>query len=140
LKGRVVHVALASNYLDWSSTDPAATQTAFNPYQVQLQYATCAKLFNYPDAPGAAGKRLIPEVAASWPEVTDGGRTYTFRIRRGYRFSPPSGGAVRGESCRDAIERFLSPKLQPEHWSLDVLPELVGAKAYHAGKSEHIAG
>ncbi len=140
LKGRVVHVALGSNYLDWSSTDPAATQTAFNPYQVQFQYATCAKLFNYPDAPGAAGKRLGLEVAASWPEVTDGGRTYTFRIRRGYRFSPPSNEAVTAESFRHAIERFLSPKMQREAWNLAVLPEVVGAKAFHAGKAAHVSG
>jgi DNA-binding SARP family transcriptional activator len=139
LKGRVVHVALGSNNLDWTSTDPAAAQTAFNPYQVQFHYATCAKLFNYPDAPGADGKQLAPEVASSWPKVTDGGRTYTFRIRRGYRFSPP-GEDVTAESFRHAIERFLSPTMQPEHWNLDVLPEVVGARAFHAGKAAHVTG
>ena len=81
---------------------------SFNADQVQFHYATCAKLFNYPDASGAAGKRLVPEVAAGWPKVTDGGRTYTFRIRPGYGFSPPSHEAVTAESFRHEIERFLS--------------------------------
>ena len=139
LKGRIVHIALGSNYLDWSSTDPAATQTAFNPYQVQFQYATCAKLLNYPDAAGAAGRRLVPEVAVSWPKVTDGGRTYTFRIRDGYRFSPPSNEPVTAESFRHAIERFLSPKMQ-RPWQGAVLQDVVGARAYNSGRAPHIAG
>ena len=139
LEGRIVRVALGSNYLDWSSTDPAATQTAFNPYQVQFQYATCAKLLNYPDAPGAAGRRLVPEVAVSWPEVSDGGRTYTFRIRGGYRFSPPSNEPVTAESFRHAIERFLSPRMQ-RPWQGVVLRDVVGARAYHSGRAPHIAG
>ena len=73
LNGRVVTVVLKDDYLDWTSPDPAATQSSFNPYQVQFHYATCAKLFNYRDAAGAAGLRLVPEVAAGWPTVSDGG-------------------------------------------------------------------
>jgi DNA-binding SARP family transcriptional activator/ABC-type transport system substrate-binding protein len=139
LTGKVVHVALRTNYLDWTSTDPAATQ-GFNHWQKQFQYATCAKLLNYPDASGEAGKRLVPEVAAAWPIVSDGGRTYTFRIRSGYRFSPPSGAPVTADAFRRAIERFLSPVTQPDVWYLAVLPDVVGAEAYHAGKTAHVAG
>ena len=140
LTGAVVRVALGSNQLDWTSTDPAATQYAFNPWQVQFQYATCAKLLNYPDASGSAGKTLVPEVAAALPSVGDGGRTYTFRIRDGFRFSPPSNELVTAESFRHAIERFLSPTLQPGPWNLAVLADIVGANAYHAGKAAHVAG
>ena len=140
LKGRIVHLALKDDYLDWSSPDPAAVQTAFNPYQVQFHYATCAKLFNYRDAPGAAGKQLVPEVAAGWPRVSDEGHTYTFRIRSGYRFSPPSNGPVTAASFDREIERVLSPRLQPGPWKLALLPDVVGAVAYHAGKSAHVSG
>ena len=62
--------------------------------------------------------RLVPEVAAGWPAVSDGGRRYTFRIRPGYRFSPPSNEPVTAESFRHEIERFLSPQLNPGPWSL----------------------
>jgi ABC-type transport system substrate-binding protein len=140
LKGRVVHLALKDDYLDWSSPDPAAVQTAFNPYQVQFHYATCAKLFNYRDAGGTAGKQLIAEVAAGWPRVSDEGHTYTFRIRSGYRFSPPSNAPVTAASFAREIERVLSPKLQPGPWQLALLPDVVGAVAYHAGKSAHVSG
>ncbi len=140
LKGRIVHLALKDDYLDWSSPDPAASQTAFNPYQVQFQYATCAKLFNYRDASGAAGQQLVPEVAAGWPRVSDEGHTYTFRIRSGYRFSPPSNAPVTAASFAREIERVLSPRLQPGPWKLALLPDVVGAVAYHAGKTAHVSG
>ena len=51
-----------------------------------LEYATAAKLFNWPDRPGPLGNRLVPEAAASYA-VSNRGRTYTFFIRPGFRFS-----------------------------------------------------
>ena len=138
LKGRVVHIALASDALDWGSsgTDPVGTIIAFDQWQTQYQYATCSKLLNYPDAPGAAGRKLMPEVAADWPTVTDGGRTYTFWIRRGFGFSPPSHEAVTAESFRHEIERVLSNAGR----RLSLFSSIVGANAFAAGKAAHISG
>ena len=135
LQGRVVSIALEQNDLD--STDPLGTQSAFNADQVAFQYATCAKLFNYPDASGAAGKRLVPEVAAGWPTVSGHGRVYTFRIRPGFGFSPPSHERVDAASFRHAIERVLSPRADGP-WSL--LADVVGARAYHSGFTGHVSG
>jgi DNA-binding SARP family transcriptional activator/ABC-type transport system substrate-binding protein/streptogramin lyase len=137
LRGRVVHIALKEDSLD--STDPLAVQTAFNPPQVSFHYATCAKLLDYPDAEGAAGRTLVPEVAAAWPAVSDGGRTYTFVIRSGFRFSPPSREAVTAESFRHEIERVLSPKI-PGPWMFRLLSDVVGAQAYRSGKDPHVSG
>jgi DNA-binding SARP family transcriptional activator/ABC-type transport system substrate-binding protein/streptogramin lyase len=137
LKGRIVYVALKEDDLDSNtSTDPLGIQS-FNAAQIQFHYATCAKLFNYPDASGAPGERLVPEVAAGWPKVTDGGRTYTFRIRPGYGFSPPSHEAVTAESFRHEIERVLSPNGSGPS---GLLSDVVGAKAYTDGKSAHVSG
>ena len=86
--------------------DPAQQR----PRDEQLLYATCAKLLNYPDSAGPAGARLRPEVAAAMPTVSRDGRTYTFRIRPGFRFSPPSNEPVTAETFRHTIERrSLSP-------------------------------
>ena len=71
-------------------TDPAL---AVNPFAVQAEQATLAGLLNYPDAPAPAGNRLQPEIAAAMPALTPDRRTYTFTIRPGFRFSPPSGEA-----------------------------------------------
>jgi DNA-binding SARP family transcriptional activator/ABC-type transport system substrate-binding protein len=138
LKGRIVRVARKDDSLFWSGapTDPALWSSWDAP-QLEFHYATCAKLLNYPDVEGEAGRKLVPEVATAWPAVTDGGRTYTFTIRNGYRFSPPSNEPVTAESFRHTIERVVSPKLP---WFEPTASDIVGAAAYHAGKAPHVAG
>jgi ABC-type transport system substrate-binding protein len=61
--------------------------------------------------PGAAGSQLIPEVAQSLPAVSPDGRSYTFTIRPGFRFSPPSNDPVTAQTFKDTIERTLNPKM-----------------------------
>ena len=47
----------------------------------------------------------MPDLALDLPSPTDGGRTYTFRLRRGIRYS--NGALVRPEDIRRALERTL---------------------------------
>src|SRR5919198_3880417 len=54
---------------------------------LSLEQTTCASLVRYPDKPPPAGYRLVPELAAALPRFTGGGHVYTFRIRKGLRFS-----------------------------------------------------
>jgi ABC-type transport system substrate-binding protein len=113
------------------------------PVTQQLAYATCAYLLNYPDASGATGRVLRPEVAAAPPDISTDGRTYTFRIRPGFRFSPPSGQAVTAETFKATIERALSPKLafhDGPNQPAQLLSDVVGAMQYAAGRAPHIAG
>jgi DNA-binding SARP family transcriptional activator/ABC-type oligopeptide transport system substrate-binding subunit/streptogramin lyase len=120
-----------------AATDPAFTAPTWDAPQMQFHYATCARLLNYADAEGNAGKKLVPEVAADLPERSDGGRSYTFHIRTGFRFSPPSEEEVTAASFRHAIERALSPKFDY------VAPEalnIAGVQEYRAGRAAHIAG
>src|SRR5437868_7068349 len=60
-------------------------QVAFESSAWWLEYATAAKLYNYADR----GALLVPEVASGF-KVSRGGRTYTFFIRKGFRFSDGS--------------------------------------------------
>ena len=46
-----------------------------------------------PQLPGRArsrGSRLVPEIAAGMPDVSEDGLTYTFQIRNDFAFSPPA--------------------------------------------------
>ena len=52
---------------------------------------------------GAAGLTLVPDLATGLPQPTDGGRTYTFTLRRGIRYS--TGAVVRPSDIRRGIER-----------------------------------
>ena len=105
----------------------------------QFMYATCANLLNYPDSNGLAGTHLRPEIAAALPAVSADGRTYTFNIRRGFRFSPPSNEEVTAQTFRHTIERALSPK---NIWSngQHLASDIEGVSAYRAGKAGHISG
>src|SRR3954471_5628570 len=75
-----------------------------------IQYAAGCQLFNYPDKIGAPGSQLQPEAAAGPPIVSKDGRTYTFKIRPGIKFS--SGENVTAKSFADAINRIASKELQ----------------------------
>ncbi|MEA2134309.1 MAG: hypothetical protein QOC68_2218, partial [Solirubrobacteraceae bacterium] len=116
--------------------DPAI---AWTPLSWQLMYATCAKLINYPDAAGLAGSQLVPEVAQSLPARSADGKTYTFTIRDGFRFSPPSNEPVTAQTFKDTIERTLNPKMgfRP---AASEFRDVVGARSFMAGKAAHIAG
>ena len=120
---------------DVDGVDPAL---AYNGLAQQFIYATCAALLSYPDKAGPSGSLLRPEVAQSLPARSPDGRTYTFRIRPGFRFSPPSDQVVTAETFKDTIERTLSPRMQ-SGWAAD-LADIVGARAYMAGKAAHISG
>jgi DNA-binding SARP family transcriptional activator/ABC-type transport system substrate-binding protein len=119
------------------SVDPSI---AFSAEAYQWEYATAAKLFNYPDAPPPAGLRPQPELAAGPPLISNGKMTYKFRIRSGSRFSPPSNELVTAATIRDSIERALSPKLGPNAPGIRFADVISGAAAYHAGTARHVAG
>ena len=102
----------------------------------QIVYTTCANLLMYPDAAGRAGTQLRPEVAAAMPTVSADGRIYTFRVRSGFRFSPPSNEPITAETFRHTIERTQAGS---GAWA-PYLPEIVGTQAFVAGKAQHISG
>jgi ABC-type oligopeptide transport system substrate-binding subunit/class 3 adenylate cyclase len=116
--------------------DPAVA-TSRGAYQVE--YATCANLLNYPDEPASDGWRLQPEVATAMPVVSPDGRTYTFTIRSGFRFSPPSGQTVTAETFVFSIERTLSAKVDDAP-GLQFLGDIVGEEAFLRGRARHISG
>jgi predicted Ser/Thr protein kinase len=122
------------------------TDTAVDPDPIggkgpvqQLMYATCSNLLYYPDSAGADGTSLRPEIAAVMPTVSHDGRTYTFRIRRGYRFSPASGEAVTARTFQHTLERSLSPR-NVYSAGPSLASDIRGVSAYRAGKAAHIAG
>jgi DNA-binding SARP family transcriptional activator len=106
--------------------DPAVADIRSNPWMAQVERATCAMLLNYPDQAGVRGSQLQPEVAAAMPQVSADGRTYVFRIRPGYRFSPPSNQPVTAEAVRSSIERALSPKLGSNAPGPQVIADIAG--------------
>jgi peptide/nickel transport system substrate-binding protein len=134
--GGIAHVNAAGDRDgEIDSLDPAL---AYRAGSWSIEYATCAKLLNYSDRPAPAGARLEPEVAAALPAPSVDGKSYTFRIRPGFRFSPPSNAPVTAQTFKFTIERALSPKIRgpASFWDMGI----VGLHAYEAGNAKHIRG
>jgi peptide/nickel transport system substrate-binding protein len=89
-----------------------------------LEYATAAKLYNYPDKPGQAGGLLRPEVASGFA-VSGDARTYTFTIRKGFRFS--DGSPVTARNFAYAIKRALDRDLASP--AAQFIPNVSSARA-----------
>jgi YVTN family beta-propeller protein len=119
-------------------TDTLDPAIADDPLSWEVLYATCARLVNYPDRSGPAASKLVPKVARSMPLVSNGGRTYTFTIRSGFRFAPPSNQPVTAETFKATFERTLNPKMaNPD---LGDFEDIVGVKSYVAHEAKHISG
>jgi ABC-type transport system substrate-binding protein/DNA-binding SARP family transcriptional activator len=108
-----------------------------------IEYAICSALLNYPEEPGPAGLQPVPDAAAAPPRVSDDGRLYTFSIRTGVRFSPPSNRLVTAATFKYTIERSLSPDVSLDRGptpGAQELTDVVGEAAYIAGKAKHVTG
>jgi len=98
--------------------------------------ATNNGLVTFKKAAGAGGSEVVPDIATAMPAVTDGGRTYTFHVHPGVRYSPPVNRAVRPSDFAYAIERLFhvgSP-------GVGFYSIIQGADAYAAHKAAHISG
>jgi peptide/nickel transport system substrate-binding protein len=93
---------------DVDYTDPALDYLSTG---WELEYATCLKLMNYPDANGAKGSQLVPEAATGFPKVSNSGKTYDFNVKVGYtKFS--NGQPVTAANFKAAFDRNADPKMQ----------------------------
>ena len=115
------------------SIDPALANPARGAWT--LLHATCAKLFETSYDAHGGNPHVVPEVARSFA-VSNGGRTYTFQLKRTFRFH--TGARVTAQSFADAINRDANARmLSPSRRFLD---EIVGADDAIQGKTETVAG
>ena len=94
--------------LDIDYVDPALS---FYVPAWQIEYATCAKLLNYPDAGAPEGGRLYPEVAAAMPTVSSDGRTENVAVRSGLPVPAALERAGQSTDFEFALERVLNPAM-----------------------------
>lgn len=113
--------------------DPALAST---PPAWALLDTTCARLLTYPDKPPPAGFRLEPEVATSMPRISRNGLTYTFTLRRGFRFS--DGAPVLADAYARAINRALAPEMNSP--GAQYVRDVVGAGRVLAGRATSASG
>jgi peptide/nickel transport system substrate-binding protein len=130
--GGIFRISLnAASGIDYM--DPALAST---PPGWALLDTTCARLMSYPDKAPPAGFRLQPEVAADFPSVSRDRKTFTFRLRPGFRFS--DGSPVRATAFARAINRVLSPEMRSP--GLLYVRDIVGAGKVVSRKAQTASG
>ena len=121
---------------DFDFVDP---QLAYRTDDWAMLFTTAMQLVSFPEKTGAAGSQLYPQAATAFPTVSKDGKTYTFHIRSGLKFS--DGSAVTAAAYQRAWERILSPKMgSPLGVNLDLQNMIAGGTAFLAGKAAHISG
>src|SRR5690348_2899864 len=106
---------------DVDYTDPALDYLSTG---WEIEFSTCLKLMNYPDANGPKGSQLVPEAAAGFPKVSNNGKTYDFTINASFtKFS--NGQPVTAANFKAAIDRDADPKMQSP--AVPFFSDIVGA-------------
>jgi peptide/nickel transport system substrate-binding protein len=121
------------NINDFDYIDPSL---AYFSHTWQLGAAVGLQLLGYADKEGPEGSRLRAEAAAGMPTVSKDGKTYTFKIKQGFRFS--NGTPVTSRNFAFAINRALNPRMQSPAASF--VEDIVGAKAVLDGKVATASG
>ncbi len=84
------------------SPDP---QINYTLQEWQLLVITHDGLVGFKRAAGTEGTKLVPDLATSIPKPTDGGKTYTFTLRKGIKFS--DGKELKASDVKYTFERLF---------------------------------
>lgn len=114
------------------SLDPGLGATTQSYEATWISYTG---LVTYAHASGEAGTKLIAGVAQSLPTVTDGGKTYTFTLRKGLVYS--NGTPVKASDFAYTIERAVKLGWSNESFLTE---NIVGGEAFEKGKASSISG
>ncbi len=106
------------------------------PIAQRLLSPACGTLIAYPHKPPPAGYRLAPSLAEADPVISNGGRKYTFTIRKDARFS--DGTRVTARAFAHALERILTPAMDSPLFP--GFAAIVGARKMLAGKTTTLDG
>ena len=101
--------------------DTQSHDVAYNLYNGLVTYRPTIT------GPGQKLTDLVPDLAESWI-VSDGGKTYTFKLKKGIKFH--NGREFEASDVKYCIQRLANPRNSSKgFWTLNVLP-LKGMKEY----------
>ncbi|MER6997677.1 ABC transporter substrate-binding protein [Streptomyces sp. NPDC000410] len=93
---------------DVDSLDPART---YYVWVWLLQRMLNRTLMAYPTDPGPAGLVPVPDLAEGPGQVSDGGRTWTYRLRGNLRYD--DGTPITSDDVRHAVQRVFAQDVLP---------------------------
>ncbi|GAB4451985.1 MAG: ABC transporter substrate-binding protein [Armatimonadaceae bacterium] len=80
---------------------------------------------------------VVPLVAAEMPQVSEDGKTYTFKIRQGAKFH--NGRQITAEDVKYSLTRSLDRRLNSPV-AMNYLDDIAGAKELFDGKATELSG
>ena len=87
----------------------------------------------------AGETKPIPDLATAMPQVSDGGKTVTIKLRKGVRFSPPVNREVTSADVKYALERIFLPQVG-NGYATTYFSGIEGNVEYTEGKAKEISG
>ncbi len=130
-KGGNLSFAMSS---DWDSPDPGDTYYAFS-WNFARNYSRA--LTTFANKPGSAGLEVVPDLAETLGKSSNGGKTWTYKIRKGVKFD--DGTEVTAQDVKYAIERsnFTSElQLGPKYFKQYLVDNPGGYKGPYKDKSK----
>lgn len=104
-KGGIIKMAHSS---DWDTLDPGETYYGFS-WDFARLYGRSLLMFRA--APGDASNELVPDLAEDLGEPSDGGKTWTYHIRKGVKYE--DGTEVTAEDVKYAVLRSTDKETFP---------------------------
>ena len=121
----------------WSTTPTTSTRRSPTPTRAtrSSRRRTTASWRSRTPADRPAPK-IIPDLALAVPKPTDGGKTYTFRLRKGVKFGPPVSRTILASDVKASIQRLFRMNSP----GISYYDGIVGAQAYQKHKASNIKG
>ncbi len=100
----------------------------------EAEYNTYIPLLTFRHDFGEEGSQVVPGLARGLPSVSEDGRTYTFQLQRGLRYS--DGTAVKPSDFQTTMQRIFDL----DSSAAPLYTGIVGAAGYRAGRASSIVG
>src|SRR5207302_13779 len=128
VNGGTLHAAIADN------PDHLDTGLSYATEGWEILEATGDGLLGFRKTAGPAV--IVPDLAVAMPKVSDGGRTYTFHMRSGVKFSSPVNREVLPSDIKFSIERLF----RVDSGGVGFYSGIVGADSYAKTRKGGISG
>ena len=132
------HASMGNTLVVLSESPPDYLDPGMS-YQV-VSWETMVNVYNglltYRKVEGIPGSQLVPDLATAMPTVSDGGKTYSFTMRKGVMWGPPLHREVKPSDIKYAIERDFAMASPGQGFYTGI----EGADAVVAKKAKEVSG